>query len=76
MARGVKLQLGSRNVARQLTRVSPVLFVLALAACSSLLGIEEIAAFECTLDGLLEIFQRMLVHFRELKIGIVIAALQ
>ena len=42
MARGVRPPMRSQNVAQQLARVAPVVFVLALAACSSLLGIEEL----------------------------------
>jgi len=42
MTRGVKSQMGSRNVVRQLGRFTPFACLFALAACNSLLGIEEL----------------------------------
>jgi len=42
MAHRVRSQMRSRNAAQLLARVSPVFFVATLAACSSLLGLEEL----------------------------------
>jgi len=42
MSRGVRPPMSSRNLTRQRSRIAPVFLVGVLAACSSLLGIEEV----------------------------------